>query len=93
MKISPEQLGKLSYKWEAFMELELGMRLPYISLIYAPEGGLGFFTNRTSNKEIEQILQAALEAIRTERRWISLEGEVVGELPIPEQPKQPHAAE
>lgn len=77
MKLTPEKIADLSCKVENFIELELGSRLPYISLLCTAEGQMAFFTNRRSNDEVRAILEAALEALDQQgNRFTAIDGEL-----------------
>lgn len=76
--ISPERIAELSCKIEHFVELELGVRLPFVCLLADFDGHLSFFTNRASNKELEAMLQEAMNALHGKGdMFVSLDGELL----------------
>ena len=75
----PEQvraLSELTAKIDELVEAEMGRKLPFISLIVTPTGGLCFFTNRRNNNDVRAMLEAALETLtELPDRFISVDQE------------------
>jgi hypothetical protein len=78
--MTPQELGKLSYRVENFILLETGRQLPYVGLLYDPlaeQKGLAIFTNRRSNEEVRVMLEDALRALRESAdRFQVMDGEI-----------------
>ena len=61
------QIEELSIKIDGLIELELGCRLPHVTLIATFDGDMAVFTNRRDNEEVKAMLEAALKVVN--ERW------------------------